>query len=121
MILILTIIFDLLLVFLPFNFAKHMVASTIITDLFGATPTMDKEPSQILFEGLLYFGAAVIIELTIVSHIEPLRCLAFSPSYYRDKKKREGLSAAARGREKAAIVIGFIVIAALILLTNMYI
>ncbi|MGN0703655.1 MAG: hypothetical protein ACI4LD_03750 [Lentihominibacter sp.] len=118
---IVTIIFDLMLAFLPFNFAKHMVASSILTDLFGAVPTMDKKPSEVLFEGLLYFAVIVIIELTVISRIEPLRCLAFEPSHYRDKSKREALSAGARTREWIIIAVAFAVFIVLNVLIHAFI
>lgn len=118
---ILTIIFDLILAYSAFNFASHMVTSNLIFELFNVVTDPNKVPGQLLFEGMLYFGAAVIVELTVVSHIEPLRCLAFSPSYYRNKEKRAGLSSGARRKEMLIIAAGFIGFVILNMLIGMYI
>ena len=118
---ILTIIFDQILAYSAFNFASHMVTSNLLFELFNVVTDPDKVPGQLLFEGMLYFGAAVIIELTVVSHIEPLRCLAFAPSYYRNKEKRAKLNAGARTKEVLIIAAGFVGFGVLNMLVGMYI
>lgn len=118
---ILTIIFDLILAYSAFNFASHMVTSNLLFELFNVVTDPNKVPGQMLFEGMLYFGAAVIIELTVVSHIEPLRCLAFSPSYYRNKEKRAELTSAAKTKEVLIIAGGFVGFGVLNMLIGMYI
>lgn len=116
----LTVIFDCMLVYLPFNFAKHVVTGTILTDLFGVMSTMDKAPSEVLFEAGLYFAAACIIELIVISNIEILRCLAFSPSSFKPDKKYSQVSHVSRFSKIIVITTAFSVIVVLNVLIYIY-